>query len=196
VQNKPNWPLENHRRGYPIIPVFHHSTIPIRRPFVRNKANFTRGRVSGIRGQRPDIGAPLAPNRPNWPEPIMRNEANRRGVSSWKCQDRRGGGRGFELHTSHFTLGRRLFVRNKANSATARRRASALWERSYDQSDLQGAPKKQSQLQGSFKFEGCRGRPPCLPIRKAATGGRPYRRHTSHSAEGRSDCGCVAQPVG
>jgi hypothetical protein len=28
----------------------------------------------------------------------------------------------------------------------------------------------------SFKFEGCRGRPPCLPIRRAATGSRPYTR--------------------
>ncbi len=33
--------------------------------------------------------------------------------------------------------------------------------------------------EASFKFEGCRGRPPCLPIRRAATGGRPY------TAEGR-----------
>jgi hypothetical protein len=34
--------------------------------------------------------------------------------------------------------------------------------------------------------------PPCLPIRRAATGGRPYTPHTSHSAEGRS---CETKPI-
>jgi hypothetical protein len=37
-------------------------------------------------------------------------------------------------------------------------------------------------------FEGCRGRPPCLPIRRAATGGRPYegRSYKQSQLEGRA----------
>ena len=34
MEKEANWPPESYRRGYPIIPVFHHSTIPVRRSVV------------------------------------------------------------------------------------------------------------------------------------------------------------------
>jgi hypothetical protein len=52
--------------------------------------------------------------------------------------------------------------------------------------------KNEANFGGSFKCEVCRGRPPCLPIRRAATGGRPYAPQTPHSAEGRS---CETNPI-
>jgi hypothetical protein len=56
-----------------------------------------------------------------------------------------------------------------------------------------GVRKNKANWVASFKFESCRGRPPCLPIQRAATGGRPYASRTSHSAEGRS---CETNPIG
>jgi hypothetical protein len=55
------------------------------------------------------------------------------GVSSWKCQvsSGQGSGRGFTLHTSHLTLGRRPIVRNKANSAPAEMSVTAVMKRSW-----------------------------------------------------------------
>ena len=47
----------------------------------------------------------------------------------------------------------------------------------------------------SFKLGGCRGRPPCLPIRRAATGGRPFALQTRPKAVRTNEANWGSRPT-
>ena len=163
-----------------------------REPMVPNEPN-SGGPPVGSRGR-------AVRNKANW-QRSPKFEVSSRQVSRWA--------RPRSDQTSHFTIGQKLFVRNEPNLAaptgpTKLAGAVAIGAKYAKQTQLgrrQGEGqvlcgkgimtnrtckehgKNKANSGRSFQFEGCRGRPPCLPIRRAATGGRPYTSH-SNSAGG------------
>ena len=127
-QNKANSRTDSREQGSASLPV------PPTGPIVQNKANLPSSRGNGRGLARSSMAAPLGQG--------VRNKANSR-------TDRTGHG---TARLPGPPVG--PIVRNKANSPRAAWRASTLWNKSYNELDLQRASEKQSQFPGSGRREG------------------------------------------
>jgi hypothetical protein len=167
MRNKPNLPavgIPHHSS----VPSFQHSSVPTRcrlcetNPIARRKACQDHGRRQscqtkpvwkGIGRERPTHSLSLRAGSTK--SRLVQNEAKgRQPVVSWRTDRAKRTQLGGTERT-HQGCGccchRGRICQTNPIGATARKRASALWERSYDQSDLQRAREKQSQSAQEFQ---------------------------------------------